>query len=67
MIRAVQLVAQVANQRPCVGLRSNFEKMPSWNSLPAYPLDAVLRHSQAPSGPRGDPWCTELGTRLLKF
>ena len=29
MIRTVQLVAQLANERPCVGFRSNFEKMPN--------------------------------------
>jgi len=29
MIRIMQLVAQLANMRPCVGFRSNFEKMPN--------------------------------------
>jgi hypothetical protein len=29
MIRTMQLVAQLANKRPCVGFRSNFEKMPN--------------------------------------
>ena len=29
MIRTMQLVAQLANKRPCDGFRSNFEKMPN--------------------------------------